>query len=101
VNEIIDLGNGYSYRWIGWYPDRTIESNAVRYKDHPDLEKACILLTCPHGEGAVDTHPPEYNEVFHKEGWTVVSWEPLTLTPSIHRLECGCHGYITEGKWVG
>jgi hypothetical protein len=32
-------------------------------------------------------------------GWTLVSKEPLTVTPS---LACGCgdHGFITNGKWV-
>jgi hypothetical protein len=33
-------------------------------------------------------------------GWTVESQEPLTLSPSILRIECGCHGFIRDGKWV-
>lgn len=32
--------------------------------------------------------------------WTLVSEEPLTVTPSISKPECGIHGYITEGKWI-
>lgn len=41
-----------------------------------------------------------------RDGWTLVSEDPLTLTPSIR---CGCdmtqagagqHGFITDGRWV-
>jgi len=31
--------------------------------------------------------------------WHVVSWEPLTITPSI-LCSCGNHGFITDGRWV-
>jgi hypothetical protein len=34
--------------------------------------------------------------------WQVVSWEPLTLSPSL-QLNCGCplgHGFIQNGRWV-
>lgn len=100
TDEILDFGSGYTGRWVGWSPDRSIPANAERYKNFPDLEKAMLMITCPHGEGGVTVHPPEYAEIFKQPTWTVVSWEPLTLTPSIHRIECGCHGYITDGKWV-
>lgn len=33
-------------------------------------------------------------------GHSVLSMEPLTITPSILCGECGMHGFITEGKWV-
>lgn len=36
--------------------------------------------------------------------WTVVSADPLTVSPSIHCVlakdGCGLHGFIREGKWV-
>lgn len=31
--------------------------------------------------------------------WTVESWEPLTLSPSI-LCSCGNHGFIRDGRWV-
>lgn len=34
------------------------------------------------------------------QGWDVVQWEPLTLSPSIQCRACGSHGHITNGKWV-
>lgn len=32
--------------------------------------------------------------------WQVHSWEPLTITPSVHCLSCGHHGWIRDGVWV-
>ena len=31
--------------------------------------------------------------------WQVISWEPLTISPSL-LCACGDHGFIREGKWV-
>ena len=31
--------------------------------------------------------------------WTVESWEPLTLSPSL-LCHCGDHGFIRDGQWV-
>lgn len=36
----------------------------------------------------------------HAERWTVESYDPLTLSPSLLCTVCGHHGYIREGKWV-
>lgn len=33
--------------------------------------------------------------------WQVHAWDPLTITPSVHNVECGLHGWITDGRWVG
>lgn len=35
------------------------------------------------------------------EGHTLVSDDPVTVTPSILCPDCGPHGFITEGRWVG
>lgn len=32
--------------------------------------------------------------------WTLESWEPLTVSPSLLCMGCGAHGFIREGKWV-
>lgn len=32
--------------------------------------------------------------------WTVESWEPLTLSPSVLCRACGLHGWIRGGRWV-
>lgn len=33
-------------------------------------------------------------------GHTLVSTEPLTITPSILCPDCGLHGFVTDGRWV-
>jgi len=87
----LDFGNGFTGRWVGWYPDRELNP---QYDGIPDEEHSLLLLTCPHGEGGV----PVKSAV--RDGWTLVTLEPLHLEPSILRTECGCHGFIREGKWV-
>ncbi len=32
--------------------------------------------------------------------WTLVSEDPLTLTPSLLCTICGTHGWIRDGAWV-
>jgi hypothetical protein len=32
--------------------------------------------------------------------WTVNSYDPLDLHPSILHPDCGFHGFIRQGKWV-
>lgn len=91
----IDLGSGFSYRYYGWKPDRELNP---QYDDVPDVERAGILVRCPHGEGGVP-FIIEGHRLF-QDGWLVVQEEPLTLAPSILRTECGCHGFIQEGRWV-
>lgn len=34
------------------------------------------------------------------EGWTIEQRDPLTVSPSILLVDCGCHGFIREGVWV-
>lgn len=97
----IDLGSGFRAMWLPWSPDRSIPANAERFEGIPDVEKSMLLVKCPHGEGGIHVDTPEVRAVFpHGPHWTVESWEPLTLSPSILRTECGCHGFIREGKWV-
>jgi hypothetical protein len=32
--------------------------------------------------------------------WTVESYEPLTLSPSVLCRRCGRHGFVRAGRWV-
>ena len=61
-----------------------------------DLLGAWIRHTCT-------KHPEPYATYIPFVGpnaWTVVSREPLTLSPSLHLTTCGDHGLIQNGKWV-
>lgn len=43
---------------------------------------------------------PENSYVPPEKRWTVVSYDPLHLEPSLLCMACGSHGFIREGKWV-
>lgn len=32
--------------------------------------------------------------------WTVESWEPLSISPSLECTYCGDHGFIRAGRWI-
>lgn len=92
----LDLGNGWSCRF---YTEHGVVGTTgliivgpaapqCKYKGMMGEENMC-------GGGV-----PFENSRTSKPKWKVVSWDPLTLTPSI---ACGCngqHGYITNGKYI-
>lgn len=73
-------------------------------------EKAGLMLMHYHGDetdenlcvGSAFFDTPAVREKFPNRGkWTVESWEPLTISPSLLIQPCGFHGFIREGRWVG
>ena len=97
----IDLGLGYSYTWISWAPDRKLNP---QYDGIPDVEHYGAIIHCPCPQN-LDGFVLFESDVARRiepgrPMWKVESWEPLTLSPSILRRECGCHGFIRNGKWV-
>jgi hypothetical protein len=36
----------------------------------------------------------------HAAKWTVESFDPLTISPSVLCTVCNHHGYIRDGRWV-
>lgn len=49
--------------------------------------------------GAVTFDVPEA-EGLPGPRWTVESWDPLTISPSILCRICGHHGFVRSGRWV-
>lgn len=111
MDEIIDLGDGRTLRWVQWSPDRELNP---QYDGIPDIGKAAGIIRHPlrpeddqahcrergYCEGAIHPDTPEVRQVMSPHAlWQVESWEPLTLSPSI-LCHCGEHGYINQGKWV-
>jgi hypothetical protein len=107
----LDLGHGHVLHWASWEPDRQLNP---QYAGVPDIEKALALIRHPllpgddhphcrergYCEGALHPDTPEVRRVFcPRVTWQVLSWEPLTLDPSI-RCHCGDHGWVREGRWV-
>lgn len=112
--EPIDLGHEHTLRFTSWAPDRSIPANAERYAGVPDVERWGAILGHPVGphpivpaaqstgycEGGLTFDGPVQQQLEPQQPkWTVESWEPLTLSPSV-LCACGDHGWVREGRWV-
>lgn len=103
-----DIGHGHSIQPFGWSPDRSIPANAERFAGIADIEKVGIVINHPvpdgkdcQGVAVIHFDTPEVRTVFPASHcWQVLSWEPLTVSPSILCMACGDHGWIKEGRWV-
>lgn len=99
----IDLGHGHTLTYMGWYPDRELNPQD---RGLPDVERYAALIehVAPNGEpcASAATFAGEVQAQIepNKPTWTVESWEPLTLSPSLLCRRCGDHGFIRAGKWV-
>jgi hypothetical protein len=102
----IDLGDGHFGRYVGWAPDRALNP---QYEGIADIERVGMTIYHPapgktesgHCAGFVHFDTPEVSRVFTQERsrWQVLSWEPLTLAPSLLCGTCGDHGFIRNGTW--
>ncbi len=107
----LDLGDGHLLWFFCWKPDRELNP---QYKDVPDVDRAGAIVShlAPDGTdcmSSINFDLPMLREVFPNDNrWQVISWEPLTLAPSLlcrapldgFNGHCGDHGFIREGKWV-
>lgn len=102
-SERIDLGDGHTAEWSGWHPNRELNPHLAGI---PDVEKwgLTIYHTNPSGQDCagfvtLDGEVQRLVEPNRPNRWTVESWDPLTLSPSV-LCSCGDHGFIREGRWV-
>ena len=97
----LDLGDGHVLSWTSWSPDRELNP---QYADLPDVERFGAIISHDHN-GQLCRHAIRFSGPVQqllepgRPVWTVQSWEPLTLSPSIG-APCGDHGYIRNGTWV-
>jgi len=98
----LDLGHGHTLRWTSFTPDRGLNP---QYADVPDVEKYGALVGHARGDGTrcegFVTFDSEISRRIapDRAKWTVESWEPLTITPSL-ACHCGDHGWIRDGRWI-
>jgi len=106
----LDLGSAHWLHFTSWGPDRKLNP---QYAKFPDVEKWGAIV-------GHDLRPDDGNEFCQKNGfcegsitfdgpvqrqllggpfWQVLSWEPLTLSPSL-LCHCGDHGQLINGRWV-
>ena len=101
----IDLGNGHWFAFCGWHPDRELNP---QYAHLADVEKYGGIHIHPRPDGngycegsiTFDTEAAREISKSHPR-WTVHSFDPLTLSPSLLCRACGSHGFIRNGKWEG
>ena len=100
--EWIDLGDDHAIQWVSWAPNRDLNP---QYTDLPDVERyaADVRHLNPQGQPCMGYITIE-SEVARRIGtgsptWDVLSWDPLTLSPSL-LCSCGDHGWIRGGRWV-
>lgn len=98
----IDLGDGHAYRFSMWAPDRALNP---QYEGIPDVERyaATIRHNTPAGTpcmGGITFDSDVARRIEPgKPMWTVQSWDPLTIAPSL-LCSCGDHGFIRDGRWI-
>lgn len=98
----IDLGHDVRYSFASWHPNRELNPHT---RHLPDVDRYQLLLEHQCGDRRVANGCTLDSDVSReleptRPRWTVVSWEPLTLDPSILCLSCKLHGWIREGRWV-
>jgi hypothetical protein len=103
-DDPFDFGEGVRGCYIGWAPDRELNP---QYEGIPDEPRYSLILFHQTPEGApcsgavtFDGEVQQRVEASGRSTWTVESWDPLTLSPSILCQRCGHHGFIREGRWV-
>jgi hypothetical protein len=94
--EPLDLGHDHSLQFAAFAPGAD--------SGLPEVERygAHVYHRTPEGRDCVgfivfDGLPPEI--ATGGPTWTVESWEPLTVSPSL-LCSCGDHGFIRNGRWV-
>jgi len=102
-DSAMDLGHGVRAWWTAWAPDRDLNP---QYAGIPDVPRYGMIYEHPASLGVcfggITLDTPETAAVRPpgRPVWQVVTWEPLTLAPSLLCTACGHHGWIREGVWV-
>ncbi len=98
------LGCEHFLRYTSWSPDRDLNP---KYIGTPDVDPIGAIIRHPglrgeECEGSILFASEVARKVFKEKYnfWTVVSFQPLTLQPSIQCPVCSDHGFITNGMWV-
>jgi hypothetical protein len=102
MGEKIDIGHDHTLSFFEWSPDRKLNP---QYDGIPDEPKAGAVINHLQADGtpcsgAVTFSTPTTRQLWPDRAlWTVESWEPLTIWPSV-LCSCGDHGWIRDGRWV-
>lgn len=102
--QAVDLGHDHSCQMVAWAPDRELNP---KYEGIPDVPRWGAIIGHRHPEtGEPCTGFVTFDGEVQREleagrpRWTVQSWDPLTLSPSVLCRRCGDHGWVRDGRWV-
>jgi hypothetical protein len=99
----LDLGHDHAIEIAVWDPDLDLNPSLREIADQlPAKTSAIVSHKLPgggHCEGAITFDVPVARAHLSGPYWTVESWDPLTLSPSL-LCHCGDHGFIKQGRWV-
>ena len=101
-----DLGHDHFLRYFSWAPEDLPGNRQLYGTQLPNVEKAGVIIRHqrPNGDWCESAIHFDLRELMlmRNEGhvWQVISWEPLTLSPSLLCRLCGDHGFIRDGRWV-
>jgi hypothetical protein len=103
---------GHVLRFTCWDPELDINPQYEHLREQLPVEKWGAILDHPNAQtgkpcsGGLTFDGPVQAEIDDRPRWTVESWDPLTLAPSVlckakvAGVECGDHGFIRGGVWV-
>lgn len=98
----LDLGADHFLSWSAWHPDRNLNPQYADLPDNPRIG-ATVRHRTPQGEWCLGGILFDCEQTRRgwpdRPMWTVESWEPLTVSPSL-LCHCGDHGFIRSGRWV-
>lgn len=104
TNQPLDIGHGHTLTYACWAPDRNLNPDVAHL---PDVARYCGIIDHPDPatgqpcQGTVTFAGQVQREIEpNRPTWTVESWEPLTIAPSVLCQGCGDHGWIRGGQWV-
>lgn len=87
----LDLGAGHWLAFAEYEGDARAGARVPHLKANGELCEGWITFVGSSWAAAFDNKIPT---------WTVQSWEPLTVSPSLLCRACGDHGFIRDGRWV-
>lgn len=85
---VTDIGHGVRIRYT---THRGVTAGLIESHPRPDNGERC--------SGAVTFDLVETVHLEHRERWSVISRDPLTLKQSLRCRACGHHGHIRDGRW--
>jgi len=112
LNPDLVLSGDHVLWFTEWDPDLSLNP---QYADLPAQVPGGhygAVVRHPKGPVPIPAHPgevhcvsglvfdtPHNRRANARAYWTVESWEPLTIVPSVG-CTCGDHGYVRNSKWV-